>query len=69
MNIIEKETRYKWHKEREGKWHKSQARYYKRVANKVFSFEDIIFRTLKLNLPLFIATKTSYNIFFSKIAS
>lgn len=74
MELAEKEKRFnwlksqqKWHEQRGGKWHKSQARFYGKAAGGVFSFAEIVTRTLMRNKDAIAKAITSNNALLDRL--
>lgn len=76
--LEEKERRYKWMKSQyrwhfrrisgeDGGWHKQQARFYRRSAAKIFTFSEMISRTLRRHTSEIMRNVTAHNVLLRRL--
>ena len=57
----------KWHAGKDDKWNKSQCRYYRRKKQQVFTFSDIVARSINKNKNEIARSIQSNNVLFKKL--
>jgi hypothetical protein len=74
MTLAEKEARWewftsqaRWHEKRPGKWHLSQGRWYRRQSRSVFTFSDIVARTIRHHAPQVAANIAANNTLLARL--
>jgi len=74
MTLEEKELRWewltsqaRWHAKRPGKWHLSQWRWYRRQSERVFTYSDIVARTIRRHAPQMAANIAANNSLFASL--
>ena len=58
-----------WHSKKQGKWHQSQTRYYAKKARFVFTFIEIVQRTIQKARPHILENIQKYNILLDRLKS
>ena len=56
-----------WHSKKQGKWHKSQTRYYAKKARFVFTYSEIVQRSIQKAAPKILENIEKYNVLYQRL--